>query len=219
VAASASLGQYSGKLHLRAPQNGGGTDLQVGAIDGTIVDPSSILVEGYRLYDLTATGGSITSSVQATIATDAQSFLGAAGTTTANYTTMVNRLLAQNSGLGAVTVLAPGAELINRTGDLSLGSASSNTTADWNLATYRYGPKRAPGVLTMRAAGNVNFHNALSDGFTPISDNTDSTWLWLARLSTQNALLPENTQSWSYRITAGRIWVPLTSVEPNRCPV
>lgn len=203
VAESASLGRYSGKLHLRAPQNAGGTDLQVGAINGTLIGPSSILVEGYRLYDLTAAGGNLTSGVRNTIAGDAQAFLGAAGTTTANYAAVVNRILAQNSGLASVTVLAPGAELINRTGDISLGTASSNSTADWNLSTYRYGPKSAPGVLTLRASGNVNFHNALSDGFTPTLANTDATWLWLARLSPQNSQLPENTQSWSYRITAG----------------
>ncbi|MDB6076199.1 MAG: hypothetical protein JWO89_3839, partial [Verrucomicrobiaceae bacterium] len=203
IGSSAYQGQYSGKLHIRAPQNVTGTDLLLGSINGTIVDASSIVVEGYRLYDLTASGGAITSAVRTTIFNNAQSFLGTAGTTTANYTNMTNRLLANNAGLSSVFVLAPGAELINRTGDLSLGSLTSDTTDDWNLSNFRFGAKGAAGLLTLRAASNVNFYNALSDGFTPTLVNTDATWLWLARMTNQNPLLPVNAQSWAYRITAG----------------
>ncbi|MDB6007301.1 MAG: hypothetical protein JWR15_4288, partial [Prosthecobacter sp.] len=47
--------------------------------------------------------------------------------------------------------------------------------------------------------------NALSDGFTPTLSNsrTQSDWLWLAPMTAQKSALPVNTQSWSYRITAG----------------
>jgi filamentous hemagglutinin len=200
---SAYKGQYSGKLHIRAPQNTTFTDVLVNAINGTIVDASSILVEGYRLYDLTSSGGAITSSVQSSIHTNSETFLGVAGTNSANATAITNRLLANNGGLATNFVLAPGAEIINRTGGLTLGTATSDTTADWNLATFRYGAKSAPGVLTLRAAGNLTFFNALSDGFTPTLASSDASWLWLARLSSQNTLLPTNTQSWSYRLTAG----------------
>lgn len=192
---SAWFGQFSGKLHLRAPQNATFTDLLVNPINGTIVDASSILVEGYRLYDLTASGGTITSAVQSTINSNAQSFLGNAGSTTAGYTAMLNRLLANNAGLASVVVLAPGAEIINRTGDLTLGTTASTATSDWNLATFRYGAKSAPGVLTLRAAGNLVFYNAVSDGFATAAYNS--------LLLGQNALLPVNTQSWSYRFSAG----------------
>ncbi len=200
---SAFQGQFSGKLHIRAPRNGANTDLQVAAIGGTVVDPSSVLVEGYRIYNLTAGGGNIGAAEQSSMQNDALAFLGAAGSATPHFTAMRNRLLSLNLGLEAVTVLAPGVEVLNTAGDLSLGAASANTTSDWNLASSRYGPKGAPGVLTMRASGNMNFHNALSDGFTPTLSPTDPSWLWLARLTNSNPLLPENTQSWSYRITAG----------------
>lgn len=200
---SASKGQFSGKLHIRAPQTSSYNDLQVKAINGTIIDASSIVVEGYRLYDLTSSGGAITTAVQADIHQHAQSYLGAAGTTSANFTTITNRLLANNAGLADVFVLAPGAELINLNGDLTLGASNSNTTQDWDLSAYRYGAKSAAGVLTMRATGNLKFYNALSDGFSPITDSSDATWLWLARPTLQNAQLPVNAQSWSYRFTAG----------------
>lgn len=209
VGSSASQGQFSGKLHIRAPQNSSFNDLLVNPVNGTIIGASSILVEGYRIYDLTASGGLITTAIQTSIRTDAQSYMGTAGTTVANYTNMMNRLLANNAGLTSVFVLAPGAEIINRTGNLTLGATNSNTTADWNLVTstaatnFRFGPKSAPGVLTLRAAGNITFYNALSDSFTPTLANTNAEWLWTARSTTQNLLLPANTQSWDYRITAG----------------
>lgn len=200
---SAYQGQYSGRLHVRAPQNANFTDVLVNPINGNLIDASSILVEGYRIYDLTASGGAITTAVQASIHSQAEAFLGAAGTNSSVATAITSRLLANNTGLSSNFVLAPGAEVVNRTGALSLGTAASDTTADWNLSTFRYGAKSAPGVLTLRAAGSLNFHNALSDGFTPTLASSDPGWLWLARLSTQNTLLPANTQSWSYRFTAG----------------
>ncbi len=192
---SAWLGQFSGKLHIRAPQNAAHTDLLVNPINGTIVDASSILVEGYRLYDLTGSGGAITTAVQSAINADAAAFLGAAGSTTANYTAMMDRLLANNADLASVLVLAPGAEIINRTGDLTLGTTSSQASSDWNLGTFRYGAKSAAGVLTMRAAGNLVLYNALSDGFATSAYNS--------QLLAYNPLLPVNNQSWSYRLSGG----------------
>src|SRR5690606_6844273 len=59
TASSAALGQFTGKLHLRAPQINNGTDVAIVALNSTIIDPSAVLVEGYRLYDLTETGGNI----------------------------------------------------------------------------------------------------------------------------------------------------------------
>lgn len=200
---SASKGQYSGTLHLRAPQNSTFNDVLVNPINGTIVDASSIIVEGFRVYDLTSSGGVITSTVQSSIRTNSQSFLGTAGTTTTNYTNMTTRLLANNSGLSSVFILAPGAEIVNTNGGLTLGAVNSNTSSDWDLSGFRFGAKSAPGVLTLRATGSITFYNALSDSFTPTLANTDPTWLWLARTTTSNSLLPVNAQSWSYRLVAG----------------
>ena len=214
VGSSAYLGQYSGTLHLRAPQNSTFSDVLVNPINGTLIDASSILVEGYRLYSYnqatviiragsTAISGETINTT--TLQTNANSFLGAGGTTSANYTNMMTRLLANNSALSSVFVLAPGVEIVNRGGDINLGTAATTTAADWDLSGFRFGPNYAPGVLTLRASGNITFYNALSDGFTPTlaSTRTQSDWLWLAPLSPQRTTLPVNTQSWSYRITAG----------------
>jgi filamentous hemagglutinin len=203
VGYSAHQGKFSGKLHIRAPQNSTFNDVLVDPINGTIIDASSILLEGYRLYDLTASGGVISTTVQNSIHTDSQSFMGAAGATVANYTAMTNRLLANNAGLESVFVLAPGAEIVNRAGNLVLGTATSASSSDWNLATFRYGAKSAPGVLTLRASGNLEFYNTLNDGFTPATGGNAVERMWLGTLLAPSANLPVNTQSWSYRMAAG----------------
>ena len=204
---SAWLGQFTGKLHLRAPQNAAGTDLAINALNATMTGASSITAEGYRLYDLTASGGTITPAVQTQIRNDGITFLGTAGTTTPNFTAMTNRLLANNAGLSAFLVLAPGAEVINRMDNLTLGAVNSTTLNDWSLVGNRFGAKSAPGVLTLRAAGNLVFNNTLSDGFTPFvpanNPPAPNLQLWLGRLTAQNPLLPVNSQSYSYRLTAG----------------
>jgi filamentous hemagglutinin len=193
---SASLGEFSGTLHIRAPQTPSHQDLQVQFILGTLIDPSLVMVEGYRLYDLTSSGGVVTSAIQSAIKSDAQAYLGAAGAAaTSSYVAMRNRLLAGQSGLASVLVLAPGVEIISRTGDLTLGTTGSTSTGDWDLSGFRFGPSSAPGILTMRAAGNLVFFNTLSDGFASGD--------YAARLSVQNTQLPVNAQSWAYRLTAG----------------
>ncbi|BCU79476.1 filamentous haemagglutinin family protein [Luteolibacter sp. LG18] len=427
VGSSAYNGQFSGKLHLRAPRASAGTDLNVRAINGTLTEASSILVEGYKVYDLADFGG-IVNGVTGTISADGKSFLGAAGTTTAGYTAILGRLTANNAGLANNLVLAAGVELVNSltpsnvtsslaaanstlvvattggsvlfpsgtgaslirvssaatvtsasgvvttlaanatttlaagstitlanggtityasgsgalavslvtgssyttgatnsvatvntrgtvvtlntagtskltlaagtkitfpvgtkagattvvsttnkitasvagtitsasgvvttlsantataidpgstvtlsgagaitfasggtggpvtvalasgsfttTGattitppsrDIQLGTPNSTTADDWNLAStdFRFGAKSAPGVLTIRSTGNLVFNTALSDGFTPTLASTDTNWLWTARLSAQNTLLPVNEQSWSYRLASG----------------
>jgi len=202
---SAYNGEFSGKLHLRAARNSTNNDLNVRAINGTIIDASSILVEGYKLYSVTGSTGTITN--QATIRTDSENFLGAYSTSKAlseygNYNNITARLLANNSGLESGLVLATGVEIVNPNGDLTLGSANSTISSDWNLSTYRFGAKGSAGVLTLRASGDIVFYNSISDGFTPLTSDTNNP-LWTARLMTQNALLPVNEQSWSYRFTAG----------------
>lgn len=196
---SAFYGQFTGKLHLRAPRNG--NDLNADSIEGAILGASSVVVEGYRLYDRTGIG-TLDNALRSTIHADANNFIAA------GHDAVRAKLLSGNpnaSALDSVLVIAPGVEIINRTGDLVLGTPSSTNTADWDLSGFRYGPKQAPGILTLRATGDLVFNNALSDGFTPVtaSINNGNSALWLAPLMTINPNLPVNTQSWSYRLTAG----------------
>lgn len=204
---SASAGRLTGKLHIRAPQTTTFDDVRVAELAGDFLNPSLIMVEGFRIYDLTSSGGNITNAVQNAILADGRAFFSDGvilppGQVT-NEQRMRDRLLAGQPSLDSRLVLVPGAEVINRSGDLTLGSPTSTTASDWDLSGFRFGSRGAPGVLTLKADRNIVFFNALSDGFTPTAALGDPTRTWLSRLTIQNPLLPVNAQSWSYRITAG----------------
>ena len=198
---SAFEGKFTGTLHLRAPRLG--NDVKVDAILGNVTGASSVIVEGYRLYNHSS--GLLNNALRTTINTDATAYMNA------GYATMFTKLTTGNpnvAALGQALVIAPGVEIYNATGDLTLGTAVSGLNSeDWNLSTFRYGPKQAPGILTLRAKGDIIFNNTLSDGFTPVTASTanGNSTMWLAPLSpivTTNGL-PVNTQSWAYRIAAG----------------
>jgi filamentous hemagglutinin len=178
AASDATLGLASGVLHLRAPQNSSATDLQIEAIDGSVVGASRIVVEGYKLFDLSNTAGStITSTVQGNVTTNATTFIG-------NTDTITSRLLADNAGLASLLSIEPGAEIVNRTGDLTLAST-------WNLANARFGAASVPGNLILRAGGNLvfSFKASLNDGFVGATYTS--------------ALQAVGTRSWSYTLVAG----------------
>jgi hypothetical protein len=79
------------------------------------------------------------------------------------------------------TVLLSGIEIDSAAG-LTLAS-------DWNLASWRF--NGLPGVLTLRAAGDLTFQKSLSDGFAAIT-------------GTGAFVLPDLPgRSWSYRLIAG----------------
>jgi filamentous hemagglutinin len=218
---SAFNGQFTGTLHLRAPRNTANTDFGVAAIGGSITGVSSILAEGFQVYR--PADGVMNISIRNQIHADSQAYLGTAGAAGTNETAITSRLLGTNPSaaeLASKLVLAPGVEIVNTHGDLTLGLAnntsagSANTealaAADWDLSGYRYGSKAAPGVLTLRAAGDLTFNNTLSDGFNPIAQGNTQAFadnghslMWLATPMTIRDSLPVNTQSWSYRLTAG----------------
>jgi hypothetical protein len=210
---SAFYGQFEGTLHLRAPWTT--DDVRIGSLGAAINGGSSVLAEAFRVYE--PARGVMNTALRNLIDADNKRFFGTAGTAGANETAILARLLAGSSLDPGLLVLAPGVEIANRTGDLVLGLANRTgststaardeafTAADWDLSGWRYGSRSAPGVLTLRAAGDLLFNNTLSDGFRPVSASSDNGWsrLWLAPLMTINDGLPLNTQSWSYRMTAG----------------
>ncbi len=263
-ASSAHTGKFEGKLNLRAPRSADNSDIQIAQIESTITGASAVLVEGYKLYDLTddSSLAAIDLSkvnVDMPITLDGIDYTisrllepGRLNTllrdvTNKDSTDFTDSLAAKHSEWADKYVLTPGVEIINRGGDLTLGleNTSANpaelltltnnsdpdnpfdltlTTpeatrdADWDLSEMRYGSKGAPGVLTLRAKGDIVFNNALSDGFSTIKPNADNplvydnhfsadenglSGLWLAPLQTINANIPIPVQSWSYSITAG----------------
>jgi filamentous hemagglutinin len=190
TSASAVAGDFTGTLHIRAPQLANGTELQVDPINGNILNASNIVVEGYKLY--LPAGGSI-DSVEGSAATSTANdgtVYGDAEGFAANSSSILSRLLTGTPSASQASLfqITPGAEIISTTGDLTLGS-------DWDLSSFRFGPNNVAGVLTLRAAGNLIFNGSLSDGFS----NATNT----ATLLPQNTALPVNDQSWSYDLVAG----------------
>ncbi len=211
VAGTAGIGKSTGTLHLRAPQNTAGDDLQINSIGGTIKNASSIVAEGYAVFQ--PADGTI-DSAESAVQDNGAAFAGgldSTGAMQAGHTSAITaRLLGSNTGLAGVFHLQPGAEIINPTGDLSLGNT-------WDLSMDRFGPNASaaapgggePGILTLRAAGNLVFNytsydarnkvltaGSLNDGFGPASTATGG-GIWQARL------LPAGSLSWSYNLVAG----------------
>jgi filamentous hemagglutinin family protein len=207
-ASSAFLGKFQGTLHLRAPRNG--NDVRIEPIDSTITGASAISVEPFRVYE--PAGGSMNIALRNSMHSDNTAFINA------GEAAMLARLLPAGGSLLDVLTVTPGVEILNRTGDLTLGlanptgstSAEAISGADWDLSTFRYGAKLSPGVLTLRASQDLVFNNTLSDGFSPIAQGSASNFanighsqMWLATPQSINTSLPTNLQSWSYRLAAG----------------
>jgi hypothetical protein len=152
-----------------------------------------------------------------------------AGTTfTASAADTVS-LISVVSGVSATpaTVIVPGrAAGIAYAASGSVGLTSGDMTLpqnqDWNFNTFRYGPNAdtsgltgagEPGILTLRAAGNLVLLSSITDGFTPIQqiNNTsidtliaDFVLSFDPRTQRWNdILLPPGALSWSYRLAAG----------------
>ena len=106
-----------------------------------------------------------------------------------NIMTSVLPVVSQQNSLSGLNVaLEPGIE-IDATGNITLDTP-------WDLSSWRFqegtnGPY-VPGILTLRAQGDVTFDDSLSDGFTNATG---------AKLLTPST--SPDTSSWSYRIAAG----------------
>ncbi|HEY9198468.1 MAG TPA: hypothetical protein VIR60_03810, partial [Gammaproteobacteria bacterium] len=174
-----------GEVQLRLPRgsvlsvldaDGANDQLQLAA---TILGAAQKLLEGHQVY--TEADGTIDAAQVGTGSvwyTEANAFINAAAGATA-------------AAGDAEFVIRPGIE-IRSPGDLTL-------TADWNLNTWRFNGQ--PGVLTLRAGGDLNIGSptatsrssagALSDGFATAVTTS----------STVSVVLPG--PSWSYRLVAG----------------
>ena len=176
---SGGVGGDGGKVLLRAPRTGGGvgSDVSVGSLGGGINGANSVVLEAFKLYSnintLTDTGASSGTTLSlATVNADNASFAG-------QYGAIKTRL----GKTGDANFYVRSGVEVRSPGDLTLNK-------DWNLAASRAGGE--PGVLTLRADGNLKLNNNLSDGFnvaTPLSGTAPAT------------LLADD--SWSYRLIAG----------------
>lgn len=166
-----------GGVHLRVPRNAAGNDLALTA-RGTITGADEIVGEGVKVYAASRiSNGPDSGSNLSTNAT------GVANTEAANF------VLATNFNSSGVRrrLSASAAEAFHVRPGIEVRSEDDLTVSGtpWNLLSWRYNGQ--PGVLTVRAPGNIAINTSVSDGF---STATTSGQL-------------RDTLSWTYRLTAG----------------
>ena len=200
-------GKTGGQVHLRLPQASvlaGGEALR---LDGTILGSAETVLEGFRAYTddhLTAAETQVDNNPRYD---DAAAFMAQAD--------------ALKRALGAVAAgstfhVRPGVEIRNNGADAGDALALD---AVWDLSTWRFGTE--PGVLTLRAGGDLLVNDILSDGFAGTADlalSADGVSLrcvdaadCAARPVAQPTLLSE--PSWSYLLVAG---ADFSAADPRR---
>ncbi|MGD0277879.1 MAG: filamentous hemagglutinin family protein [Smithella sp.] len=155
---SGGTGGDGGILYLRAQRNGNDVNIN---LNGTITGASAVYAEAVRTY----TGSSFSSSWL----TDASNYY--------NNNTAVARLEGSAPAIASIFYFLPGIE-VDTSGNFTLGQSV-------DLTNYRYGDE--PGVLTIRAAGNLNINANLVDHPTDMY-----------------SLSPSNVRdSWGFNLVAG----------------
>ena len=174
IAANSALGKFNGTLHLRAPQTANGKDVQIASasLGDTIRGASSVVVEGFRVYDLKDRNGIVDSAMEATVSAGAEAFAGGS-----NGEVITNRLLAApNSSLAAVLHIRPGAELINTIEPSStvtsqfvtLNSITSATTAGSSIGFTVATKSTSAPVLFVSQTGGLPLNTTIN--VTGLSD-------------------------------------------------
>ncbi|SAH95237.1 Heme:hemopexin utilization protein A [Bordetella ansorpii] len=188
-----------GRLEINAPRVGSdGIGIDAAArVD--ILGAASIAVNGFRGY--TPAGGIINQAYLDGIHGDSAAFIAAAGANGA--------LQARLAGLrahGPAFHLRPGVEIASA-GDLA-------TQGDLDLSGYRYGPgadpgvrgSGEPGVLVVRAGGDIKINGSVNDGFAPPPATPDD-YNWddgrAGRMWAVAPMLAPGSRSWSMRWVSG----------------
>jgi filamentous hemagglutinin len=180
-------GGDNGVLNLRMPRTAGGIDAN-NRLNGILTGAGAVNVEAFKVYSgvttLASSGSGAGTLTFTTIDADNSAFIGSFGA--AINTRLKAELTAANAGFDTSRLhLLAGVE-VRSSSDLTVTNADAV-----NLANYRYNGEA--GVLTLRAAGNLNINGNISDGFTTASAAT-------GKLLSANA---PNARSWSYRLIAG----------------
>ncbi|WP_017364662.1 filamentous haemagglutinin family protein [Methylococcus capsulatus] len=173
---SATDGSANGTVNLRALRTG--QDVAVsGNLGSSVTGARETTVEAVRIYDHS---GTIGSTDIAAWKTDTDAYMANAG--------------AIESRLGLPGGLRAGLE-IRSSGDLTLGSAG------WDLVDWRYGGR--PGVLTLKAAGQLSIDGKLSDGFRDDPNGIDVSGILGPGATVAVKDMLQTGFSWSYRLQAG----------------
>lgn len=166
IAVNGGVGGRGGRVYLRAPRASIDTVLTGSAADdlvvlgGSINGESATVLEGFRAYgDTTVQAGEVGAVGGNVRYTDAQAFMLDA----ANLKIALGAVAA-----GSSFHVRPGVEIRSADGAAANAGSDLALNAIWDLSTWRFNGE--PGVLTLRAAGNLDINDILSDGFVGTSD-------------------------------------------------
>jgi filamentous hemagglutinin len=194
-----------GKIKLRAPRVGSGLgvagndDINIKALAGTISGASKVQAEGFKVYSDSAikTADISTSGALTTWYKEAETFMKSVAD---DDGVGLKRLIKFNDPIFSIV---PGLEIRNADGNITLSN-------DWTLHNWRFDPNDGvanvslnqlatgldvdgnellAGVLTIRAAGNLDLSGTLSDGFKSAT---------LVRAGEA-----QGVRAWSYNLVAG----------------
>lgn len=206
----ALAGGAGGQVNLRAARTNGGSDIgvRVEALNGSITDASSVVVESVKTYNGVSTliGSSAANLVKSQWNGSSTLSLGNIAfdnDSVATNAAGIAAALGSNLAAGVLHVQA-GAEVRSAL-DLTVRDANTNqsqtTGKDLNLSQLRTNTVE-PGTLTLRAGRNLLINANVSDGFANPTRNTTPTGSIPA---TPLALNGDGSgaNSWSYRFVAG----------------
>ena len=181
-----------GTVLLRAPRLASNNDVAISALDATTISgASSAAIEAFKVYTATTISANPDSATNLQVATSTGAPAGRAYTD-AQFFASNDNLPGRLAAAAGMAVL-PGIE-VRSPGDLLVSvneSSATKANRGWNLDTWRFNGQ--PGVLTLRAAGNLNIDGSISDGFVKTSSAAMPDW------SIDNS----GVASWSYRLVGG----------------
>lgn len=205
-------GVARGDLELNAPRTGETSgDIRISAAGPlNITGAQTIALNAFWTYAPTDPNGTIVQSPGSEVPTgaiilDQVNTASVAFITAAETDTALQSRLAGLTAYGANFHLRPGVEIVSATpnGNLTI-------VGDIDLSRYRYGPNAdvdptspnygagEPGVLTIRAGGNLNIYGSITDGFkqpppvlgTQAGSGDDNGWVLYSGPTTQDIVVP-----------------------------
>ncbi len=140
-------GGGNGSVYIRA-QWTGGNSVNMNLL-GTVNGASSVYAEAFQVVSPTVAG-----TISADDISDWQTSVQTFNTQYGSIQSGLGSPIFVNCDTNSV-ILMPGLE-VRSAGPLTLAAA-------WDLSSWRYGPNQVPGALTIRAAGDLNIDNDLTD--------------------------------------------------------
>lgn len=186
-------GGSGGSVYLRARRNDSNDNVSM-ALAGGISGASQVVAEAFKVYtksNSTITATDITNpltSLNPGWLTEADSFMQQAATITSS--------LLPTDWNADTFHLRPGIE-VRRDGDLTFASnfkLPNLTAGTWDLSSNHYVSNKEPGILTLRATGNLTINASLVDHPTPLNFTDPA----LPKLTSANM-----QASWGLNLVAG----------------